>query len=88
VIVAFAFLWGAPRRQREVICVFRTLQRAALGIALAIVAFFFVFPDAFLALQAIYSETLTGASSLGVQDVARIFHAPPWASGSKVPSAP
>ena len=110
-IVAVAFVWGAPWRQREVIRVFRTLQRAALGIALAMVALFFIFPDALLARLAIYSETLTpgavnselqnrtwdyplrnflgafdydrwpygygiGTSSLGVQYVARIFHAP------------
>jgi hypothetical protein len=62
-IVAVAFVWGAPWRQREVIRVFRTLQRAALGIALAIVALFLVFPDALLARLAIYSETLTPGSS-------------------------
>jgi hypothetical protein len=58
-IVTVAFIWGAPWRQREVIRVFRTLQRAALGIALAVVALFFVFPDALLARLAIYTETLT-----------------------------
>jgi hypothetical protein len=116
VIVAFAFVWGAPWRQREVLRVFRTLQRAALGIAVAIVALFLVFPDALLARLAIYSETLTpgsskselqnrtwdyplrnflgafnydrwpygygiGTSSLGVQYVARIFHAAPVGVG-------
>jgi len=58
-----AFLWGAPWRQREVIRVFRTVQRAALAIGLAIVTLFFVFPDALFARLAIYSETLTPGSS-------------------------
>src|SRR3984957_9668480 len=58
-----AFLWGAPWRQREVIRVFRTVQRAALAIGLAIAALFFVFPDALFARLAIYSETLTPGGS-------------------------
>jgi len=62
-IIVFAFLWGAPWRQREVLRVFRTVQRAALAVALALVALFFVFPDALLARLAIYSETLTPGSS-------------------------
>jgi hypothetical protein len=49
--------------QREVIRVFRTVQRAALAIGLAVVALFFVFPDALFARLAIYSETLTPGSS-------------------------
>jgi hypothetical protein len=115
-IIVVAFIWGAPWRQREVLRVFRTVQRAALAIALAIVALFFVFPDALLARLAIYSETLTpgaakselqnrtwdyplrnflgafnydrwpygfgiGTSSLGVQYVAKIFHAAPMGVG-------
>src|ERR1700736_5921517 len=109
--IVAAFLWGAPWRQREVIRVFRTVQRAGLAIGLAVVALFLVFPEALLARLAIYSETLTpgssaselqtrtwdyplrnflgafnydrwpygcgiGTSALGVQYVARIFHAP------------
>jgi hypothetical protein len=62
-IIVFAFIWGAPWRQREVLRVFRTVQRAALAVALALVALFFVFPDALLARLAIYSETLTPGSS-------------------------
>ena len=33
-VFAVAFIWGAPWRQREVIRVLRTIQRAALGVAL------------------------------------------------------
>ncbi|HTG28438.1 MAG TPA: hypothetical protein VK818_09475 [Methylomirabilota bacterium] len=61
--IVAAYLWGAPWRQREVIRVFRTVQRAALAIGLAVVALFFVFPDALFARLAIYSETLTPGSS-------------------------
>src|ERR1700730_16336788 len=61
--IVAAFLWGAPWRQREVIRVFRTVQRAGLAIGLAVVALFFVFPDALFARLAIYSETLTPGSS-------------------------
>ena len=68
-IIVFGFLWGAPWRQREVLRVFRTVQRAALAVALAMVALFFVFPDALLARLAIYSETLTpGAATSELQN--------------------
>jgi hypothetical protein len=63
VVTVCGFIWGAPWRQREVLRVFRTVQRAALGIALAVVALFFMFPDALMARLAIYSETLTPGSS-------------------------
>jgi hypothetical protein len=63
-VIGAAFLWGAPWRQREVLRVFRTLQRAALGIALAMVALFFIFPDQLLSRLTIYSETLTPGSSV------------------------
>jgi hypothetical protein len=66
--ITAAFLWGAPWRQREVIRVFRSAQRASLAIGLAIVALFFVFPDALFARLAIYSETLTpGAANSELQ---------------------
>ena len=38
--------------------VFRTLQRAVLGIALAFVVMLFIYPEAFLGRLAVYSETL------------------------------
>jgi O-antigen ligase len=58
IVGGIAFVWGAPWRQGEALRVFRTLQRAALGIALAVVMMFFVYPEAFLNRLAIYSETL------------------------------
>jgi hypothetical protein len=58
-----AFLWGAPWRQREVMRVLRTVQRAALGIALAIGLLFFIFPEALMSRVAFYTETLTPGTS-------------------------
>jgi hypothetical protein len=63
VVGSVAFVWGAPWRQREVIRVLRTVQRAALGMALGIAALFFTFPDALLGRLAIYSETLSPYSA-------------------------
>ena len=62
-IFAVAFVWGAPWRQREARRVLKTLQRAAMGITLALVIVFFIFPDALLSRVAIYSETLTPGST-------------------------
>jgi hypothetical protein len=63
IVIAAAFLWGAPWRQREVARVLRTIQRAGLAIALALVALFFIFPDELLSRLSIYSETLTPGSA-------------------------
>lgn len=63
IVGSLAFLWGAPWRQREVIRVLRTVQRAALGIALALIILFAIFPEALLARFAFYSETLNPTSS-------------------------
>jgi hypothetical protein len=62
-IFAVAFTWGAPWRQREARRVLKTLQRAAMGITLALVMVFLIFPDALLSRVAIYSETLTPGSA-------------------------
>jgi hypothetical protein len=53
-----AFIWGAPWRQGEARRIFRTLQRAVLGVALAMVILFLTYPEAFLNRLAVYSETL------------------------------
>src|SRR4029077_9326206 len=63
IVGSLAFLWGAPWRQREVIRVLRTVQRAAVGIVLAITLLFFIFPDALLGRFAFYSETLNPSSA-------------------------
>src|SRR5258707_3044799 len=64
-VFAVAFIWGAPWRQREVIRVLRTFQRAALGIALGLVLLFFVFPETLLSRVAFYQETLLPGSGPG-----------------------
>jgi hypothetical protein len=53
-----AFLWGAPWRQGEARRIFKTLQRAALGITLGMVLLFWLFPEAFVNRLKVYSETL------------------------------
>jgi hypothetical protein len=53
-----AFIWGAPWRQGEARRIFRTLQRAVLGVALAMLVLFLTYPDALLNRLAVYSETL------------------------------
>src|SRR5271156_760332 len=54
-----AFIWGAPWRQGEVLRVFRTVQRLAIGIGLGMVLLFYAYPDALLSRLAIYEETLS-----------------------------
>lgn len=58
IVFAVAFVWGAPWREREVIRVLRTVQRAALGISLGLGLLFFVFPETLLSRVAFYRETL------------------------------
>jgi hypothetical protein len=55
---SIAFLWGAPWRHGQGIRVMRTLQRAALGIALAVVVLLLTFPDAFMSRMELYTATL------------------------------
>lgn len=63
IVGSIAFIWGAPWRQREVIRVLRTVQRSALGIALALTLLFIAFPEALLGRLAVYSETLSPYST-------------------------
>jgi hypothetical protein len=55
---SLAFVWGAPWRQGEVLRVFRSIQRVAIGIALGMVLLFYAYPDALLSRLTIYEETL------------------------------
>src|SRR6267378_3744767 len=64
-VFAVAFIWGAPWRQREVIRVLRTIQRAALGVALGLGLLFLVFPETLLSRVAFYQETLLPGSGPG-----------------------
>jgi hypothetical protein len=91
VIFAVAFTWGAPWRQREALRVLKTLQRTALGITMALVIVFLIFPDKLLSRVAIYSETLTPGSSKSelqhrtldypLQNFMRAFDYPRWPYG-------
>jgi hypothetical protein len=63
IVGAAAFVWGAPWRQGEALRVMRALQRASVGVALAIIILLFTYPDAFLGRLAVYSETLDPRSS-------------------------
>jgi hypothetical protein len=58
IVGAAAFFWGAPWRQGEVRRTLRTLTRAALGVALAMVLLLVTYPEALLNRLAVYSETL------------------------------
>lgn len=53
-----AFLWGAPWRQGEARRILKTLQRAAMGIALGMALLFWIFPEGFTNRLKVYSETL------------------------------
>ena len=59
-----AFVWGAPWRQREVMRVLRNVQRAALGVGLAVVILLATYPEALLSRVAVYTETLSPGSSV------------------------
>ncbi len=63
IIAGAAFLWGAGLGQREVIRALRNVQRAALGVALAVVILLATYPEALLSRVAVYTETLLPTSS-------------------------
>jgi hypothetical protein len=62
-IVGAAFLWGAPWKQREAIRAVKIIQRALLVVSLALFGLVIVFPNAFGARLAVYSETLLPSST-------------------------
>jgi hypothetical protein len=62
-VVAAAFLWGAPWRQGEARHVLRNIQRSLLAVGLALVAMLTLFPDQIASRLAIYSETLSPNST-------------------------
>ncbi len=91
IISAAAFVWGAPRHQQGAIRAFRTLQRSALGLIVAVALLFLVFPDALASRLAFYSETLSPGSSTGelgyrawdypIQKFLKAFSYPRWPYG-------
>lgn len=58
-VVAAAFLWGAPWRQREVMRVLRAIQRMLLAVGLGLILLLVAYPNAILGRFAVYSETLS-----------------------------
>ena len=61
-VTTIAFLWGAPWKQQEGLRVFRSIQRVALAIGIAIALSIFAYPDAFFSRLAIYGESLLPGS--------------------------
>jgi hypothetical protein len=57
-VVTAGFLWGAPWRQREVLRVFRAIQRTALFVGIGIILLVAIFPEELGSRLSIYSETL------------------------------
>jgi hypothetical protein len=57
-VTSAAFIWGAPWREGEVLRVFRSIQRLAIGIVLGLIVVFYAYPDAILSRLTIYEETL------------------------------
>jgi hypothetical protein len=57
-VTSAAFIWGAPWREGEVVRVFRSIGRLAIGILLGLIVVFYAYPDAVLSRLAIYEETL------------------------------
>jgi len=59
IVVAAAFLWGAPWRQGEARRVLRTIQRSLLVVGLAVLIMMTFFPDQVASRLALYNETLS-----------------------------
>lgn len=62
-VVAAAFLWGAPWKQREAIRSIKAIQRTLLVVGLTLFGLVVAFPGAFGARVAVYSETLLPSST-------------------------
>jgi O-antigen ligase len=59
IVVAAAFLWGAPWRQGEARRILRIIQRSLLVVGLAVLFMMTLFPDQVASRLAIYNETLS-----------------------------
>ena len=90
-VIAAAFLWGAPWKQREASRVVRSIQRVILLGGVSIVAMALVFPEQVGSRVAIYSETLnpySTASELAyrtreypLKNFLAAFDTPRWSTG-------
>jgi len=93
VATSIAFVWGAPWREgKDVLRVFRAIQRAVLATALGIVVAFVTYPQELLSRLAVYRETLSGIhSELGwrgwdypLQNFLAAFDGDRWGVGSGI----
>jgi hypothetical protein len=62
IVGGLALLWGAPWREGQAKHVLRALQRAGIGVALAMVILLMTYPAALMDRLAVYSETLDPSS--------------------------
>jgi hypothetical protein len=86
-----ALLWGAPWRQGQATRVIRMLQRATLGVALAMIILLLTAPDALMDRLAVYSETLDPSSPASelmnrtrtypMEQLKNSFNSPRWQYG-------
>jgi hypothetical protein len=92
-----AFLWGGPWRQRGLTRILRTIQRAVLFGALALILLFIFNPDALLSRYAFYWETLSFSSPQSelvyrardypLQNFMNAFQYPRWPYGYGIGTA-
>jgi len=90
-VIAAAFIWGAPWRQKEASRVVRSIQRIVLLGGLAMILLSMVFPEQVGSRLAIYSETLSPYSTASelasrtrdypLKNFLAAFETPRWAYG-------
>jgi hypothetical protein len=90
-VIAAAFVWGAPWRQKEATRVMRSIQRVVLLGGLAMIILSSIFPEQVNSRLAIYSETLSPYSTASelvkrtrdypLQNFLAAFDTPRWVYG-------
>ncbi len=90
-VIAAAFVWGAPWRQKEATRVMRSIQRIVLLGGLALIILSSIFPEQVNSRLAIYSETLSPYSTASelvtrtrdypLQNFLAAFDTPRWVYG-------
>ncbi|HET6930419.1 MAG TPA: hypothetical protein VFI45_08865 [Candidatus Acidoferrum sp.] len=96
-VVAAAFLWGAPWRQGEVRRVIRTIQRSLFAVGLGLLLMMTYFPEEVASRFAIYNETLSLDSPTSelahrtrdypLKNFLMAFDHPHWATGYGIGTA-
>jgi len=95
--VSAAMIWGAPWRWRQGHRLVKAIQRSAILIAVCVILVLLIFPEAFLARWAFYSETLSpdsAAYELGFRvwdypfaNLKGAFDDPHWVMGNGIGTA-